>query len=335
MADTGTVCWVLSDGRRGMENQCLGIAEALKELVPELDIVPKEIHPRAPWKWLPENVLGFPWPLPFLAFGKDSSPLASPWPDVLISCGRMSVAYSAAIKRLSRGKTFVVQTQDPRISPRFFDLVVPPKHDQVEGPNVFSILGSPHRVTPQKLEEGAEAFAEVYSTLPRPLVAVLIGGDSKSHKLTHEIGSKIAKDILSLAQQGFGVAMTLSRRTNPDVEALFRSTLEHPSIQIWDGAGDNPYFGMLGLADHILVTEESTNMVTEAGATGKPVHVLSLEGSAPKFERFHKEMAQAGITRPFEGTLESWTYKPLRETGRVAEEIIKRRYESSIIKRES
>jgi uncharacterized protein len=335
MADTGTVCWVLSDGRRGMKNQCLGIAEALLAHLSDLEIIVKEVHPQPPWKWFPESILGFPWPLPFLALGPDSSSLAAPWPDLLIACGRKSVAYSAAIKRRSRGKTFVVQTQDPRLSPRFFDLVVPPKHDSMSGANVFSILGSPHRVTPKKLEEGARDFDNLYSALPRPLVAALIGGNSKSHKLTLDIAQNIASDVLALTEQGYGIAMTLSRRTSPDVETLLRTNLEHPSIHIWDGSGDNPYFGMLGLADHILVTEETTNMVTEAAATGKPVHILSLAGTAPKFERFHKEMAEAGITRPFAAPLESWAYKPLQETKRVAEEVIKRRFESSIIKRES
>ena len=85
MAETGKICWVLSDGRRGMENQCLGIAEALSKQLPDLTIQTKEIHPRAPWKWLPESVFGGPWPFPFLALGKDSDRLEAPWPDYLIA----------------------------------------------------------------------------------------------------------------------------------------------------------------------------------------------------------------------------------------------------------
>ena len=70
---------------------------------------------------------------------------------------------------------------------------------------------------------------------------------------------------------------------------------------IWDGSGDNPYFGMLGLADAIIVTADSVTMVSEAAATGKPVHVVALEGGSAKFARFHRAMAEAGITRPFRG----------------------------------
>jgi hypothetical protein len=86
---------------------------------------------------------------------------------------------------------------------------------------------------------------------------------------------------------------------------------------IWDGSGDNPYFAMLGLADAIIVTADSVNMVSEAAATGKPVHVVPLDGGSAKFTRFHRAMAEAGITRPFRGAIESWSYRPPDEAGRA------------------
>lgn len=92
---------------------------------------------------------------------------------------------------------------------------------------------------------------------------------------------------------------------------------------------------MLGLADHILVTEESTNMVTEAAATGKPVHVIPLKGRSPKFDHFHTQMKSAGITRIFDGTLDSWDYEALNETGRAAKLIVERLRSSSIIQTDS
>jgi mitochondrial fission protein ELM1 len=97
----------------------------------------------------------------------------------------------------------------------------------------------------------------------------------------------------------------------------------------WDGRGDNPYLGYLGLADALIVTVDSVTMISEAAATGKPVHVAELEGGSAKFRRFHAGMREGGITRPFAGRIEDWSYPPLDETGRVAAEV-KRRLEDHL-----
>ena len=86
---------------------------------------------------------------------------------------------------------------------------------------------------------------------------------------------------------------------------------------VWDGTGDNPYFAMLGLADAMIVTADSVSMVSEAAATGKPVHVVPLDGGSDKFSRFHEAMAQSGITRPFRGQIEQWTYVPPDDNARA------------------
>jgi hypothetical protein len=87
---------------------------------------------------------------------------------------------------------------------------------------------------------------------------------------------------------------------------------------VWDGSGENPYFAMLGLADVIVVTEDSVNMVTEAAGTGKPVYVQALQGRSARLARFHRLMQERGATRPFEGRLESWRYTPINDTELVA-----------------
>jgi uncharacterized protein len=91
--------------------------------------------------------------------------------------------------------------------------------------------------------------------------------------------------------------------------------------EIWDGAGDNPYFGYLGLADHVLATADSVSMITEASATGKPVHILQLPGGSAKFERFHAAMAAAGVTRVFTGRLDEWSYPPRDDTAEAGSRI--------------
>ena len=120
--------------------------------------------------------------------------------------------------------------------------------------------------------------------------------------------------------------ISFSRRTGATAETALRAALDHPDIWIWDGepvAGlDNPYAAMLGLADDIAVTNESTNMITDAASTGKPVHLLALSGGNAKFHRFHDSLAH--ITRPFDLPLGGQNYPPLRETERAAKEILKR-----------
>jgi hypothetical protein len=322
-----------------MENQCLGLAERLESRLGEssvaLKIVTKRLAPRAPWKWLPESLFGFPWPLPFAALGSDSDALEEPWPDLVIACGRKTVAYSAAIKKRSKGKTFVVQTQDPRLDARFFDLVIPPRHDNLEGPNVLPILGSPNRITPARLREGAAIVGALFNHLPERRIAVLIGGSSQRFTLDLEVMETLADQLQDLARQGFGLMITTSRRTGEAQEKLLRERLTGDGIHIWDGGEPNPYFAMLAEASHILVTEESTNMITEAAATGKPVYILPLKGHAPKFERFHRGLSEAGITRGFEGALETWDYEPLDETGRAAGVIMEQLKSRSIIHTDS
>jgi uncharacterized protein len=102
--------------------------------------------------------------------------------------------------------------------------------------------------------------------------------------------------------------------------ALSRAIADVPHF-VWDGTGDNPYFAFLGLADAIVVTEDSVNMVTEAAGTGKPVYVQALKGRSNRLSRFHRLMQERGATRPFAGRLESWSYAPINDTELVASAI--------------
>ena len=78
---------------------------------------------------------------------------------------------------------------------------------------------------------------------------------------------------------------------------------------------------MLGLADAIVVTGDSVNMVSEACATGKPVHVFQLDGKSRKFARFHASLESKGFTRPFAGRIESWRYAPCDDMSRCVEAV--------------
>src|SRR5882672_11955998 len=120
-------CWIVTPGEAGFESQGRGLAEALG-LTPVL----KRVRVRAPWRWLP----GWLWPRPLSALHPQSDPLAPPWPDLVISCGKVAAPLGAAIRRASGGGTRAVHIQKPTVALREFDLVVAPRHDRVQGPNV-------------------------------------------------------------------------------------------------------------------------------------------------------------------------------------------------------
>ncbi len=104
-----------------------------------------------------------------------------------------------------------------------------------------------------------------------------------------------------------------------------RERLRGVSAEIWDGSGENPYIGYLALADAIVVTCDSVNMISEACATGKPVYIAELAGAgSSKFLNFQSMLSEAGMARPFTGRLENWQYEPLNETERVAAEVRRR-----------
>ncbi|WP_255448504.1 mitochondrial fission ELM1 family protein [Telmatospirillum sp. J64-1] len=312
MEKEGTFCWAMTTGEAGMVSQVSGLAEAVG-LPWEL----KTVALRAPGRWLPGHVAAR-IPLPWL-LGPRSDRLEPPWPRLLIACGRRSIAPALAVRRASGGRCFTVYLHDPRIPTHHFDLVAPPRHDGVVGANVVPTRGALHRVTAAKLAEQAERFRPLLGHLPRPLVAVLIGGTSKSYRLTPEIMADVADKLAALSRAtGAGLMVTASRRTGAENEAVLRRALEGLPAYVWDGQGENPYFGMLGLADHVVVTEDSVSMVSEACSTGKPVHVIALEGGNARFRRFHEELRRDGITRPFDGSLAEWSYPPVNDTFEIA-----------------
>ncbi|HEY9549176.1 MAG TPA: mitochondrial fission ELM1 family protein [Kiloniellaceae bacterium] len=308
-------CWVVTDGKAGMEIQCLGLAEALG-LEPQV----KRVSVGKPWRWLPAGLIR----QPLNTLGPKGDRLAPPWPDLWIASGRQTVPLTRDLRRLSGGRSFTVQIQNPAIDPAAIDLIVTPQHDRLRAANVLTTLGSLGRVTPQRLAAAAAQFAPRYAHLPARRLAVLIGGDNKVFRLDATTMTRLAGQLATLARDGWGLMITPSRRTGRRNEEILRRALAGLPAEIWDGAGENPYFGILALADHVVVTGDSVNMVSEAASTGKPVHVVHLQGSSAKFTRFHEALVAPGIARPFTGTLEAWSYAPLDETRRVAGEIRRR-----------
>lgn len=315
MSNTSKTCWIITEGLAGTENPCMGLAEALG-----IPYTLKRVKLRFPWKQLS----------PWLMLGHDKAPtadsdsIAGPYPDILITSGRKAIGIGLHIKKASKGKTFLIHIQDPKLSPKKFDAIIAAQHDPVRGKNVLVTKANLHRMTPEKLAEGRKRFEKELEHIPHPRLAVLIGGTSKAHTMTPENTRALAHQLAQLTFHGnAGLLVTASRRTGAENEKFLREQLNNPETYFWDGKGDNPYFGFLALADYIIVTEDSVSMTSEALATGKPVYIATLEGGAKRLNTFHKMLQEQGYTRPFTGLLEEWSYTPPDDTKVVAAQILK------------
>ncbi len=306
------LCWIVTEQHlAGTENQCRGVAEALG-----VDSVIKYIGLQQPWKTL-SPWLGFEHKTMFTGDRLDP-----PWPDLLIAGGRKAIAAVRYIKQQCRSKTFTVFLQNPRVSLKNFDLVAAPAHDNLRGPNVVVTQATPNRVTPARLAEARAEFSNL-GALPSPRVAVLIGGDSKTHRLTPGIMAAMTAQLEIFANKEFSLMITASRRTGEDNLALLKDTLGSKAY-IWDRATPNPYYGLLAWADYIIVTADSASMISEAATTGKPVYMMPLEGGSARFDRLHNALLEKKIIRVFEGKLLPYNYTALNDAALVAGEIRKR-----------
>lgn len=305
--------WIITEGIIGTENQCLGVADILQKNM-DVDLKILRLNLNQPWKTLS------PW-LKFEQSWTFTPSLNPPWPDIVIAAGRKSIAASRYIKKQSGGKCFTVQLQDPKTNPNQFDLVAVPFHDSLRGKNVIVTDGAPNRITTEKLNEAKEKFSSTFEPLQGPRIAVMIGGNSRTHILTPQIMHQLVDQLMSINGT---LMITASRRTGEDNLQYLKDALSGTHHYLWDGHGDNPYHGMLAWAESLIVTNDSVSMLSDAGTTGKPVHVVPLEGQSLRFDRFHKHLNDLGVTRPLhikDGNLSTWTYKSINDAHNIALEI--------------
>ncbi len=302
--------WILSEGYAGLQAQALGLAEAAG-LSPELRV----LAPRAPWKWVAASL----WPAPLAAV---AGAVRAPLPELIIGCGGVAAAVGAALRR---GGQPVVQVQHPRMDPKRFDVVVVNRHDELTGPNVVVTRTALHRATPARLAEAAREWAPRFEYLKRPLVAVLVGGSNGRFRLDADVAAGLASQLASMMQRdGVGVAVTPSRRTDPGAIRVLADALIPLGAYVWDGTGENPDFGMLALADAVVVTMDSVSMVSEAAATSAPVLLARLPGRSRRNGLFIDCMLAEGRVREFAGRFEQWPVAPLDDTPEAAAEMCRR-----------
>lgn len=306
----GTTAWLLSTGKVGHDVPSRGVLEALGASTSV-----KALHPRLPFR------VAAPWGAPDPRDMRET--LRPPYPDLAVASGRQTVPYLRAVKRLSPA-TFTIFMGDPRTRLHGADLVWAPRHDALSGASVITTLTAPHSFGASRLAalRGAGATAAI-AALPRPRVAVLLGGPSRHHPFGAADQAGLVEAVAAIAATGAGVMVTPSRRTPPALMQAIRERLGPSAAAVlWDGSGDNPYAQFLAFADAILVTGDSTNMIGEACATGAPVHVFDpQEGGHRKIAGFIDHLVDAGVVRRWAGRLEHWTYRPIDSTREVAEAI--------------
>jgi uncharacterized protein len=293
-------CWVLTTGEAGMRSQAIGLAEAVG-----LPFSEKRITLNPPWSWLPGHLA--PWPL--MGLSRDSDPIHPPWPLLVISCGRRSVAISVALRRLSAGRSATVHIQDPQVPAHFFDLVIPMRHDEYGGANVLPVDTALHRLTPQRLAAARQDWRARLKPDDRPLLGVVLGGRNRHYRWDLEPMAALAAIVSEAQARGMRVFVTPSRRTGPEVTAhLLRSFGGGEAFALWDGTDENPYFGLMALADRLLVTGDSVSMVSECLATGRQVHVLRLAGRGRRHELFLANLADRGLVSIVQGRDLDWSW---------------------------
>ncbi|MEO7051634.1 MAG: mitochondrial fission ELM1 family protein [Rhodanobacter sp.] len=304
-------CWVITDEAAGNQRQALALAGQLG--MPSRHLV---LEPRAPWSWLaPRLILGERLALP----SAQRAWFAPPWPTVAIGCGRSAALFTRLLRPLSAGHCHTVQILDPRLDPGLWDAVIAPRHDGLQGVNVLRPLGSLNPVDDQWLADGRDACPH-FDELPQPRVGVLLGGPRRGIALDARYAAELGQRLLQHQRREGGSLLVLaSRRTPAALVARLRPLLAGVPGLLWTGPDDgaNPYAGVLGWADRLVVTPDSVNMLSEACAVGCPVLTFVNAILPAKILRFHRALRDSGRLRDIDAPLPA-AQTPLRETPRIA-----------------
>ncbi|MBS1166221.1 MAG: mitochondrial fission family protein [Proteobacteria bacterium] len=305
--------WILTDGKAGDEQPLTGIAEAMG-VTPEV----RRVHPRAPFTWL------MPWgPIDWRDRpDQPGSPLAPPYPDICLATGRRAVAYLRHLKHLSPA-TCTVLFKDPRTHRHGADLIIVQAHDKLRGPSVKVVTTAPNRLPPARLDAIRANPPADLAALPPPRLAVLVGGDSRHHRFTPDDITGFITGLKERLTTGASLMITASRRTPPVLAGALRSLAEqNDRVVFWNGQGANPLAAYMALADELIVTADSTNMIGEAATTGRPIQIFHPSGGHPKIDTFIALLSQQAHVGRFPVAPASGTYPPINSTSDVADAVL-------------
>ena len=260
--------WVLTDGRAGNERQALALARALSTEEPRI----WRLDARAPWRWFAPRRL----PGSVRAFGEEFQRALREPPRLAIGCGRQA---ALATRLLRETGARAVQILDPRIDPRHWDAVVVPEHDALRGANVVTTLGSLHEVNAESLALARARYPQ-FGALPSPRTLLLLGGPIANAPLDQVWWQRTATQLRARQQRdGGSLSICASRRTPAWLATAARTDLSDlPGVHWFDANdGENPYAGLLGWAERIVVSPDSVNMLSEAIATSASSEIASPE----------------------------------------------------------
>jgi mitochondrial fission protein ELM1 len=256
--------------------------------------------------------------------------LADDRPGLVISAGNRAATVALWLK--ARSGCRVVHCLAPGIGAMLrgdaFDLLVIPEHDRPPAaPNILPVLGAPHRLSPLMLRQARSAWTERLAHMPRPRVALLIGGPLHATDMPPALAHGLARKLARLVSERRGsVLATSSRRTGEEATEALAAGLGRVLhvLYRWGEPGDNPYAGFLASADAIVVTADSIGMISEACATGAPVYIALPELAGPRQRRLLATLQESAQVRLFKEDLSPWPRTPLDEAERVAAEIRRR-----------
>ena len=297
---------LLTEGMHGMISQVEGLAKAL-----DLDFIHEKIELNNFWKLLPPKIT----PAQNFVF---KNKIDQDF-NVLISCGRKSVIPSVYLKNKYKDKIINIHIQDPKVSLNNFDFIVVPEHDGLIGKNVLTSKGAIHYLTNDELEQN-ESYLKSRVDNQKKIVTLIIGGPNKYYSYDDKIIDKVFVKIENnFIKKNYQAIIIPSMRTPKNIIEKAQNYFDKNQIVIPD-VDKKAYLSSLKLADHIVVTSDSTSMISEAAITGKPIYVVQMPTikSNQRFKEFFNLFESLNIIKNLETSIESWDYKKLDETNRIS-----------------
>ncbi|MDB3879578.1 mitochondrial fission ELM1 family protein [Alphaproteobacteria bacterium] len=322
--------WVISDGTAGMRLQAIALGEALTTADTTNRTSLADIISKPSW-WLRHLPRLIPFlPKTFLSswLGPITNRLRKDKPAIIVTCGRRMVGTSIALKRLSKAHAFGTRTihiQDPRLPPHYFDILIVPQHDPARGANVLTSMASLNHLDGSKIANAANQLGEKWRALPAPRVAVLLGGANQRYGISAIMAKDMASRLASFATKtGASLALIPSRRTPANLITQLTATLGLLPYAVMDQAENNPYPGILGLVDAVIVTSDSVNMISEATITGLPILIAEWQSETGRIGAFHDAMMAAGHIAPLRDQLPQNGFTPLSEMPAIVKAVLVR-----------
>jgi len=300
---------ILTEGMHGMISQAEGLAKAL-----DLNFFHEKIELSSFWKFIPPRFT----PIKKFVFKNEIEEDF----DVIISCGRKSVIPSIFIKKNSKKKVFNIHIQDPKVSLDNFDVVVVPQHDSLIGNNVISTKGAIHYLNTQEINENKNYLSNKIKS-EKEIVALILGGPNNYYKYTkRNIENIFLKINENFIKNNFQLIVIPSIRTPKDI-IKFANEYYGKDHLVINEVDKRAYLSALGLSKFIVVTCDSSSMISETAITGKPIYVAGIPASKDdyRFRKFISLFKELNIVRVLDSKIENWEYENLDETNRVAKEI--------------